>query len=153
MSELTPYLCVTDARAAIEWYAAALGAVVTYEPIVMLDNRIGHVELSFDGAPLMLSDEFDDAGVASPMPGRGNDVTLHLTVSDVDAVAAAVAENDVSLGTAGRAPVLSSRSIPSCRPAASMPRLLSVTPPQWPSTSPGTRRSPGRRGARTAGRR
>ena len=25
MSELTPYLCVKDSRAAIEWYVAALG--------------------------------------------------------------------------------------------------------------------------------
>ena len=41
MSELTPYLAVADARAAIEWYAAALGAVVTYDPIEMPDGRIG----------------------------------------------------------------------------------------------------------------
>ena len=34
MNQLTPYLCVADARAAIGWYVAALGAEVTYEPIV-----------------------------------------------------------------------------------------------------------------------
>jgi PhnB protein len=28
MSELTPYLCVGDARAAMEWYADVLGAEV-----------------------------------------------------------------------------------------------------------------------------
>ena len=39
MSELTPYLCVADARAAIDWYVDVLGAVVTYEPIVMPDGR------------------------------------------------------------------------------------------------------------------
>lgn len=97
MSELTPYLCVSDARAAMDWYAAALGAVVTLDPIVMSDNRIGHVELSFDGARVMMSEEFEEAGVAAPMPGRGNDVSLHLTVPDVDAIAARIAENGVTL--------------------------------------------------------
>ena len=47
MSELTPYLAVGDARAAIEWYAAVFGAVVTYEPIEMPDGRIGHIVVAF----------------------------------------------------------------------------------------------------------
>lgn len=29
MTQLTPYLCVADARAAIKWYVATLGAEVT----------------------------------------------------------------------------------------------------------------------------
>ena len=45
MSEMTPYICVADARAAIEWYVDNLGAEVTYPPIEMPDGRIGHVEL------------------------------------------------------------------------------------------------------------
>jgi uncharacterized glyoxalase superfamily protein PhnB len=56
MSELTPYLAVADARAAIDWYAAALGAVVTYDPIEMPDGRIGHVELEVAGARFMMAD-------------------------------------------------------------------------------------------------
>jgi uncharacterized glyoxalase superfamily protein PhnB len=92
MSELTPYLCVADARAAIEWYAAALGAEVTYEPIVMDDDRVGHCELTVDGARWMLSDEFAEAGVAAPAPDRGASVTMHLTVADVDAAAARVVD-------------------------------------------------------------
>ena len=83
MSELTPYLCVADARAAIDWYGDVLGAMVTYEPVVMPDGRIGHVELAADGAAWMMSDEFDSAGVAAPDPDRGSAVSLHLTVSDV----------------------------------------------------------------------
>ncbi|MEO9324987.1 VOC family protein [Nocardioides sp. C4-1] len=90
MSELTPYLCVSDARAAIEWYAAALGAEVAVEPIVMDDGRVGHCELAVGAARWMMSDEFDAAGVAAPLAGRGACVTLHLTVDDVDAVAARV---------------------------------------------------------------
>jgi PhnB protein len=86
MSELTPYICVGDSRAAIEWYREHLGAEVTYEPIVMPDGRVGHCELAVDGARWMMSDAFDDAGVAPPDTERGNAVTLHLTVTDVDAL-------------------------------------------------------------------
>jgi uncharacterized glyoxalase superfamily protein PhnB len=86
MSELTPYLAVRDARAAIEWYVDHFGAVVTYEPIVMPDGRIGHVELSVDGAGWMMSDEHPEVQVEAPAEGRGSPVTLHLTVADVDAV-------------------------------------------------------------------
>ena len=84
MSDLTPYLCVSQARAAIDWYCDVLGAVVTFEPIVMDDDRIGHVQLAVDGAEWMMSDEFDGAGVAAPDPGLGAAVSLHLTVDDVD---------------------------------------------------------------------
>jgi PhnB protein len=91
MSELTPYLCVNDARAAISWYVDVLGATVVYDPIVMPDGRIGHVELAVDGAGWMMSDEFDSAGVAAPDPGRGSAVSLHLTVADVDALCARIA--------------------------------------------------------------
>ena len=97
MSELTPYLCVADARAAITWYADALGAEVTYEPIVMDDGRIGHCELTVGGARWMMSDEFESAGVAAPSSDRGACVTLHLTVDDCDAAAARVAGAGVSM--------------------------------------------------------
>ena len=86
-SELTPYICVDDARAAIEWYRDALGAEVTVDPIVMPDGNIGHCELAVDGARWMMSDAYAPAGIAPPDPARGNPVTLHLTVADCDAVA------------------------------------------------------------------
>ena len=97
MTQLTPYLCVADARAAIEWYVAALGAEVTYEPILMDDGRVGHCELAIDEARWMMSDEFDSAGVAAPDPARGSAVSLHLTVPDVDAAAAAVVATGTSM--------------------------------------------------------
>ncbi len=97
MSELTPYICVADARAAIKWYADALGAEVTYEPIVMDDGRIGHCELTVDGARWMMSDEFESADVAAPARDRGACVTLHLTVDDCDAAAARVAAAGVAM--------------------------------------------------------
>ncbi len=97
MSELTPYICVEDSRAAIEWYVDVLGAEVTYQPIEMPDGRIGHVELAVDGARWMMSDEFAEANVAAPDRGRGTAVSLHLTVADVDAVAARVVASGVTL--------------------------------------------------------
>jgi PhnB protein len=97
MSELIPYICVSDARAAMKWYADVLGAEVTVEPIVMDDGRIGHVQLAIDGAEWMMSDEFADAGVAGPEPGRGAAVTLHLTTSDVDALCSSVTDSGTAL--------------------------------------------------------
>jgi PhnB protein len=97
MSKLTPYLCVADARAAVEWYVDALGAEVTYAPIEMPDGRIGHVELAVNGAGWMMSDEFAEANVAAPDPARGSAVSLHLTVVDVDAFAARVQAAGVAM--------------------------------------------------------
>jgi hypothetical protein len=77
---ITPYICVADATAALTWYAEAFGAIeeVRY---VGDDGRIGHAEITIDGARVMLSDEYAEAGVAAPLAGRGHDVALHLNVS------------------------------------------------------------------------
>ena len=83
-SELVPYLCVSDARAAIEWYVDVLGAEVVYEPIVMPDGKVGHVELALDGARWMMADAHPDLDFEAPLPDRGAAVTLHVTVPDVD---------------------------------------------------------------------
>lgn len=88
MSELTPYLAVHDARAAVDWYTRVLGAVVTVEPIVMPDGRIGHVELEIDGARLMMADAHPELQCPAPTAGAGSPVTLHLSVSDVDTLVA-----------------------------------------------------------------
>ncbi len=89
---ITPYICVADATAALTWYADALGAVeeVRY---VGDDGRIGHAEITIEGARVMLSDEYAEAGVAAPLAGRGHDVALHLNVSDVDALFARAVAN------------------------------------------------------------
>lgn len=97
MSELTPYICVADARAALDWYTGVLGAAVVGEPYVMDDNRIGHAELSFDGARLMLSDEYPEVNVQAPAADRGAPVSLHLSVANVDDLAARVTSSGVVL--------------------------------------------------------
>lgn len=97
LTELTPYLCVSDARAAIDWYVSVLGAEVTVDPIVMDGGLVGHVELAVGGARWMMSDEFPSAGIAPPDRSRGSAVTLHLAVADVDALARAVTASGVEL--------------------------------------------------------
>ncbi len=97
MSEITPYLCVADARQALDWYVEALGAEVTVEPTIMDDGRLGHVELSFGGARAMMSDEYADLHVECPLAGRGAAVTLYLTTDNVDGLAAAAAERGATL--------------------------------------------------------
>ena len=97
-----PYLAVSDARRALDWYVEALGARPRGEPIVMPDGRIGHAELDLAGGVVMLADEFPDAGVAAPRPGQGAAVTLHLTVSDVDAITTRAVDAGATLE---RAPV------------------------------------------------
>lgn len=88
MSGITPYICVADSRAAIDWYHKVFDAEVSYEPIVMPDGHVGHAEVSIGDAVLMMSDEFESAGVAPPDSSRGSAVTLHLEIGDVDATVA-----------------------------------------------------------------
>jgi uncharacterized glyoxalase superfamily protein PhnB len=86
VTALVPYLAVADARAALDWYAAVLGAVVS-DRIVMPDGRIGHAELSLGtGVTLYLSDAHPEIGVVAPVAGAAA-VTLHLSVADTDALA------------------------------------------------------------------
>lgn len=79
-----PYLAVADARAAIAWYADALGAVLVGEPIVMDDGRIGHAELALAGGVLYLADEYPELGLRAPAP-QAVSVSLMLHVDDTDA--------------------------------------------------------------------
>ena len=97
MGEIRPYMCTKDARAAINWYVASMGAEVTEGPIVMDDGRIGHVELSFGGAPLMMSDAYPDLHVEAPAEGRGAAVTLYLTADDVDELTSRAVDGGATL--------------------------------------------------------
>ncbi|MBB4687120.1 VOC family protein [Amycolatopsis jiangsuensis] len=59
---LTPYVAVTDARAALEFYVEVFGARRRGEPIVMEDGRIGHAELAIGDSVLMFAEEFPELG-------------------------------------------------------------------------------------------
>ena len=85
IQNLMPYLCVSAANAAIEFYTAAFGASEDFrlsEP----SGRLGHAELDFGGMTLMLSDEYPEMGVKSASTLGATPVTLYLQVDDADSV-------------------------------------------------------------------
>ena len=73
---------------------------MTVDPNVMDDGHVGHCELAVDGARWMMSDAFESAGVAPPDRTRGNAVTLHLTVPDVDDLCRRVQDGGATLDRA-----------------------------------------------------
>jgi uncharacterized glyoxalase superfamily protein PhnB len=84
---LTPYIMVSDARRAIDWYVEVLGARRRGEPVVNADGTIGHAELGIGDAVLMLaeaSDLWPDVPVRAPDSPVTFSHTLHLEVGDVD---------------------------------------------------------------------
>ncbi|WP_410664332.1 VOC family protein [Amycolatopsis sp. lyj-84] len=81
---LTPYLVVTDARAALDFYVDVFGAQRRADPIVMEDGRVGHAELAIGDSVLMLADEFPELGnVVAPSGGT----LIRIEVPDVRASA------------------------------------------------------------------
>ena len=86
---ITPYLAVTDARAAVAFYTTAFGARPRGEPIVMPDGRVGHVEVLLGDSVLMMADEFPEIGLVAPANRGGVSQSLRLEVADPDAVVAA----------------------------------------------------------------
>lgn len=82
---VTPYLCVHDAAAAIEWYREVFDARIVMEPVLVDDGRIGHVELAIGDSVLLMADEFPEIGVRAPTTIGGTPVSLVVSVADADA--------------------------------------------------------------------
>jgi PhnB protein len=84
---VTPHLVVGDAAAAIDFYVKAFGA----EEIGRVpgpDGRLIHAALRINGSTVMLNDDFPemcDGKSMTPTSLGGTPVTIHLTVTDVDA--------------------------------------------------------------------
>ena len=83
--QVTPYLIVDGADAAIRFYAETFGAK---ERMRMdgPDGKVGHAELEIGDGLLMLADENPDMGARSPKSIGGTPVTISVYVEDVDAV-------------------------------------------------------------------
>ncbi len=89
-----PYLCVDDARAAIEFYKAVFGAeVVEGEFFEMDDGRIGHVTMRIGDAVFFVSEEFPELEVVSPRTLGGTTMAVVIQVDDADATFAAAVEH------------------------------------------------------------
>lgn len=78
---LSPYLAVSDARRAIEFYTRVFGATRRADPIVMDDGRIGHAELAIGDSVLMLAEQFPEIGHTAPASGGA---AIRVEVSNVD---------------------------------------------------------------------
>jgi PhnB protein len=81
--QLFPYLHVSDAGRAIEFYKQAFDAQEKCR-LTEPAGRIGHAELDFGGTTIMLADEFPEFGVLGPQSIGGTSVTIHLHVDDAD---------------------------------------------------------------------
>jgi len=82
---VTPYLIVSNAAKAIDFYKQALGAKELMR-IAAPGDKVGHAELQIGDSRLMLADEYPQMGARSPESFGGSPVTLALYVEDVDAV-------------------------------------------------------------------
>jgi uncharacterized glyoxalase superfamily protein PhnB len=85
---LTPYIVVSDARRAMDWYVEVFGAQRRGELYVNADGTIGHAEVGIGDAVLMFAEA---SGLWPEVPVRAPDSpatfshSLHLEVDDVDA--------------------------------------------------------------------
>ncbi|WP_164102433.1 VOC family protein [Candidatus Laterigemmans baculatus] len=94
--EVFPYLRVRDADAAIEFYREAFGAEEMFR-LTAPDGRVGHAQLRFGDAVLMLSDEYPEYGIQGPQAFGGSGSSIHLHVDDVDAMTTQAAETGASV--------------------------------------------------------
>jgi PhnB protein len=81
---VTPYLIVSGAAAAIEYYKKSFGA----EELVRMPmgNRVGHAELQIGDSRIMLADEFPERDAKGPKSRGGTPVSILLYLADCDAV-------------------------------------------------------------------
>ena len=80
---VTPYLIVNDAAAAIEFYKKAFGATELMR-MPKPNGKIGHAEIRIGDSPIMLADEAPEMGARSPRTFGGSPVSIFLYVDDVD---------------------------------------------------------------------
>src|SRR3954469_16049468 len=81
-SGATPYLCVTDAAKALEFYQRAFGAREVMR-MPTSDGKIAHAEIRIGAAPIMLADEHPEMNFRSPRSLGGSPVNIVVYVNDV----------------------------------------------------------------------
>ena len=85
---VVPYLCVSNAAGAIDFYTRAFGArEINRMPAP--DGRIMHAHLELNGGAMFLSDDFPEMSEGknrTPESMGGCPATMHLCVRDVDQV-------------------------------------------------------------------
>jgi PhnB protein len=84
-STVTPYLIVTGAADAIDFYKKVFGAseLMRFD---QPDGKIAHAEIQIGDTKIMLADESPEQGYRSPKALGGSGTSLMLYVDDVDRV-------------------------------------------------------------------
>ena len=85
--DLSPYLTVAGAAAAIDFYVNAFNAVELGR-VPGPGGKLVHAAIQINGSTVLMSDdfpEFNDGKSSSPVALGGTPVTIHLTVADVEA--------------------------------------------------------------------
>jgi PhnB protein len=80
---VTPYLIVSGAAQALEFYKEAFGAVELFRR-PRPDGRVGHAEIRIGDSIVMLADEYPEMGARSPKTLGGAGFGLMIYVPDVD---------------------------------------------------------------------
>lgn len=81
--EVFPYLRAANAEEAIAFYARAFGATEKFR-LVEPSGRVGHAELLFGSATIMISDAFPEFGIHALDPAGPSVCYIHLHVDDAD---------------------------------------------------------------------
>jgi PhnB protein len=84
---LSPHLCVDGAAAAIDFYVKAFNAVELGR-VPGPDGKLMHAALQINGSTVLLNDDFpeyNEGKSSTPTALGGTPVTIHLTVTDVEA--------------------------------------------------------------------
>lgn len=93
--EVFAYICVSDAKKAVEFYKEAFGATEKFRLTEPGSGRVGHVEIELGGTTIMMSDQFPEANILAPGDITGSrPFTIHLHVDNADEMIAKA----VSLG-------------------------------------------------------
>jgi PhnB protein len=82
--QISPYLIVDNANAAIEFYTTVFGAQERMR-MPAPEGKIGHAELQLGDGVVMLADEFPGMGARSANTMGGSPVIVSVYVEDVDA--------------------------------------------------------------------
>jgi PhnB protein len=82
---VTPYLIISGASDAIEFYKKAFGAAELFR-FPAPGGKIGHAEIKIGDSPIMLADEYPAMGYKGPQSLGGSPITLMIYVEDVDNV-------------------------------------------------------------------
>ncbi len=97
---VTPYLIIKGAAAAIDFYKKVFGATELVR-MPSPDGRVGHAELKIGDSFIMLADEYPEMKTVGPQTLGGTSVSLLLYVGDVDGTV----ERAVAQGSTIKKPV------------------------------------------------